>query len=162
MLFALTDRPHAALAMIDDIEGHPPGMPEATVIHWRILLKALGSRSQADIDAAMASTIALISRNPSAAARGICVAAKLGDLDAAFAMAEAYLLRRGPSVGVLPSGPELLAVTDGRWQITMLLFIPATAPMRADPRFMVLCRDMGMVDYWRASGTRPDFLDTLS
>ncbi len=40
----------------------------------------------------------------------------------------------------------------------MMMWDPATASMRADPRFMPLCRDMGLVDYWRQSGHRPDFL----
>lgn len=157
MLFALTDRPHAALAMIDDSEAHPPGMPEATVTLWRGSLQALITRAPADIEAAMASTIALIARSPSAAARGICIASKLGDLDAAFAMADAYLMRRGPHVGVIRSNPDQLAVTDQRWRITMMLFIPATAPMRADSRFMPLCRDMGMVDYWAQRKIAPDY-----
>ena len=104
----------------------------------------------------------MLARSPSAAAQGICLATKLGDLDAAYAMADAYLMRRGPHVGVIRSNPDQLAVTDQRWRITMMLFIPATAPMRADPRFMPLCREMGMVDYWRASGTRPDYLATLT
>ena len=158
LLFALTDRPHAALAMINDGEGHPPGMPEPAIASWRGSLKALASRAPADIEAAMAGTIAQLARSPAAAVNGICLANKVGDLDAAFTMADAYLLRRGPRVGVLRNGPDQPALTDQRWQMTMMLFIPATAPMRADERFMPLCNDMGMVDYWRASGTRPDFL----
>ena len=158
LLFALTDRPHAALAMIDDPDGLPRGMPEAAAANWRSWLKALGSRAPADIEAAMRGTIDRLARNPAVAVNGICIATKLDDLDAAFAMADAYLLRRGPHVGVLRSGADHLPLTDQRWQMTMMLFIPATAPMRADARFMPLCRDMGMVDYWEASRTQPDFL----
>jgi len=29
--------------------------------------------------------------------------------------------------------------------------------MRADPRFLPLCEGMGLVDYWRALGVRPDY-----
>ena len=158
LLFALTDRPHAALAMIDDREGHPNGMPETALSHWRSSLKAVVTRAPADIETAMTNTITLLARSPAAAVNGICLATRLGDLNAAFSMADAYLLRRGPSVGVLRNGPDQLPLTDQRWQMTMMLFIPSTAPMRADARFLPLCRDMGMVDYWRASGTRPDFL----
>lgn len=158
LMFALTDRPHAALAMIDDRESLPRGMPESAATNWRMSLKALDSRAPADIEAAMEGTIARLARSPAAAVNGICIATKLGDLDAAFTMADAYLLRRGPHVGVLRSGPDQLPLTDQRWQMTMMLFIPATAAMRSDPRFMPLCRDMGMVDYWRSSRTEPDFL----
>jgi hypothetical protein len=144
--------------MIDDPDGLPLGMPESAVANWRISLKALATGSPKDIDAAMASTVDRLARSPAAAVNGICIAAKLGDLDSAFTMADAYLLRRGPHVGVLRSGPDQLPLTDQRWQMTMMLFIPATAAMRSDPRFMALCEDMGMADYWRSSRTQPDFL----
>ena len=158
LLFALTDRPDAALAMVEDREGLPLGMPESAASNWRHSLKALATGAPADIEAAMSGTIDRLARSPAAAVNGICIATKLGDLDSAFTMADAYLLRRGPHVGVLRSGPDQLPLTDQRWQMTMMLFIPATAPMRSDPRFMPLCQDMGMADYWRASRTEPDFL----
>lgn len=159
LLFALTDRPRAARAMIDDREGHPFGMPEGAKDYWRAPLKALETGAPADIAAARESSLAVLERSPGTATMGICFSSKLGDLDTAFAMADAYLLRRGPLVGgLLRSGPDQLAVTDGRWRMTMMLFIPATAPMRADARFLPLCQEMGMADYWRSSGTRPDFL----
>jgi DNA-binding winged helix-turn-helix (wHTH) protein len=158
LMFALTDRPHAALAMIEDRDGLPRGMPESAAANWRASLKALASGAPADIKAAMTGTIDRLARSPAAAVNGICVATKLGDLDSAFTMADAYLLRRGPHVGVLRSGPDQLPLTDQRWQMTMMLFIPATAAIRSDPRFTPLCRDMGMADYWNSSRTQPDFL----
>ncbi|MEO5578200.1 MAG: winged helix-turn-helix domain-containing protein [Sphingomicrobium sp.] len=159
LIYALTDRPRAALAMINDREGRPFGMSERAVDFWRGPLKALETGASADVAAAMISSLAVVARSPGTAVSGICFASKLGDLDSAFAMADAYLLRRGPLVGgLLRSGPDQLAVTDQRWRMTMMLFIPATAQMRADARFLTLCREMGMADYWRARGTRPDFL----
>jgi DNA-binding winged helix-turn-helix (wHTH) protein/Flp pilus assembly protein TadD len=158
LMFALTDRPHAALAMIEDGEGLPGGMPESAASNWRSSLKALETAKPADVEAAMTAIIDRLARNPSVAVNGICIATTLGDLDAAFTMADAYLLRRGPHVGALRSGPDQLPLTDQRWQMTMMLFIPAAAAMRSDPRFMALCRDMGMVDYWQASRSEPDFL----
>jgi hypothetical protein len=38
----------------------------------------------------------------------------------------------------------------------MNLFTPATAAMRADPRFRALCEGMGMMAYWRKRGIWPD------
>lgn len=62
----------------------------------------------------------------------------LGELDEAFALARQRFEdeRRG--------GEEVL-------------FSAATAPMRADPRFMPLMRDLGLLGYWRLSGHWPDF-----
>jgi len=163
LLYALTDRPRAALAMINDREGRPFGMPERAVDFWRAPLTALETRNSADVTAAMESNLAVVARSPGTAVTGICFASKLGDIDSAFAMADAYLLRKGPRVeGLLRSGPDQLAVTDQRWRMTMMLFIPATAGMRADARFMPLCQEMGMADYWRSAGVRPDFLTELS
>lgn len=158
LLFALTDRPHAALAMLADREALPPYLPGPAIAGWQAMLGALADARPEKVAAAMAGTKAQIGRNPAAAVHGICVASRIGDLDSAFAMADAYLLRRGPLVGTLRNSASQHALTDQRWQMTMMLFIPATRPMRGDPRFLPLCRDMGMVSYWQKSGTRPDFL----
>ena len=61
----------------------------------------------------------------------------LGDTNAAFAQAD-----------VLFSDP---------FAETTSLFVPATASMRRDPRFMALADRVGLVGYWRQSGKWPDF-----
>ncbi|MGQ0534350.1 MAG: hypothetical protein ACT4OF_16915 [Caulobacteraceae bacterium] len=38
-----------------------------------------------------------------------------------------------------------------------VLFAAATRPMRTDPRFMPLMKDLGLLGYWRLSGHWPDF-----
>jgi hypothetical protein len=40
---------------------------------------------------------------------------------------------------------------------TQVLFWPQTAPLRADPRFIGLTEKLGLLAYWRAAHTRPDF-----
>ncbi len=40
---------------------------------------------------------------------------------------------------------------------SMLIWLPIYRPMRADPRFKQLLRDLGLVDYWRASGNWGEF-----
>lgn len=62
--------------------------------------------------------------------------ASLGDLDHAFGLAEFMIQQIGS---------------------TEALFLPPTAPMRADPRFMPLMKKVGLVQYWQASGKWPDF-----
>jgi adenylate cyclase len=37
------------------------------------------------------------------------------------------------------------------------LFVPATAPLRADSRFMPLAARLGLIRYWRTTGHWPDF-----
>jgi hypothetical protein len=62
----------------------------------------------------------------------------LGDKDAAFAQAKVYLKRDS-------------------YADTSFLFWPNLADFRRDPRFMPLAVQIGLVDYWRASGKWPDF-----
>jgi tetratricopeptide (TPR) repeat protein len=64
----------------------------------------------------------------------------LGDLDGGFALFEAPLAGADPLSGL----------AEG-------LFAPDNAAMRADPRFMPLMRDLGVLQYWRLSGRWPDF-----
>lgn len=67
------------------------------------------------------------------------------DVDAAYAMAATW---RAP-----------LVQNSGEWRLraTEAFFLPPTAAMRADPRFMPLMRDIGLLDYWRSSNQWPDF-----
>lgn len=60
-----------------------------------------------------------------------------GDLDGAFA-----IVRR---------------VFDADRHVYEIVFAPQAAPMRADPRFMLLMRDSGLLQFWRDSGNWPDF-----
>lgn len=47
-----------------------------------------------------------------------------------------------------PNGPE---------QFTDVLFRPNTRRLRQDPRFMLVARRFGLLDYWMKSGNWPDF-----
>ena len=51
---------------------------------------------------------------------------------------------------VAPPGP-----LDGR--VSCPLFAPAVLTLRGDPRYASLLARTGLEDYWRKSGTRPDF-----
>ena len=61
----------------------------------------------------------------------------LGDLDDAFVQAQLYR----------PVNPYM----------PPYLFLPPTAPLRSDPRFMQVAAKLGLVDYWRSTGQWPDF-----
>jgi hypothetical protein len=50
-----------------------------------------------------------------------------------------------------------MPINDHRWRRTMNLFTPATAAMRADPRFIELCDGIGLSDYWARRGKQPDY-----
>ena len=48
-------------------------------------------------------------------------------------------------------------VHDYSRRMTQWLFTPPVAIMRADPRFLKLCGEFGLTDYWRARHVRPDY-----
>jgi len=64
----------------------------------------------------------------------------LGDVDAAFDLAGRQAFSQSASWG-------------GALQV---LFWPAARPMRADPRFLQLVEELGMMEYWRTTGSEPD------
>ncbi len=41
--------------------------------------------------------------------------------------------------------------------MTMVLWVPATRALRLQPGFRSLCANIGLIDYWKATRTRPDF-----
>jgi hypothetical protein len=76
----------------------------------------------------------------------------LGYTDMAFEHAYGYLLgKRDALTGErqpLPAHAE---------RETYFLFASQTSAMRQDPRFPKLTAAIGLDDYWRATGTRPDY-----
>ena len=71
----------------------------------------------------------------------------LSDLDLAFSMYEGYLLNRGP----WKAGRVERRYTSG-------LFKQETAPLRRDPRFGTLMREMGLQRYWQLAHVTPTYL----
>jgi hypothetical protein len=84
------------------------------------------------------------------------ILAALGQVDAAFDVAQGFLLWRG---SVVRRGQTAGQTTnDAQWRNGIQwLFTPPAAVMRADPRFLRLCEGVGLTDYWRSRGVRPDY-----
>jgi DNA-binding winged helix-turn-helix (wHTH) protein/TolB-like protein len=125
-------------------------LPPARAERWRGILAALDSRRPADI-AALTRDCA----KPGDDWWSCMVSfSMLGRLDDAFRIAgEAYPDQRpAPGESLVHkwlANPELPS--------TRYLFIPATAPMRADPRFAAVVERVGLLQYWRQTRRPPDF-----
>jgi tetratricopeptide (TPR) repeat protein len=157
MIFAYTGRASAGLAFLDEIESRPETLGETAVELWRVSLRALASGSSEDVTAARRANLSLAPRSPGFANNAIMTLSVLGELDAAFDVAFGTFLRRGPLVGTLWGGAGEMPVNTLRWRRPVALFIPATARLRTDPRFVELCEGMGLTRYWRERRIRPDY-----
>jgi DNA-binding winged helix-turn-helix (wHTH) protein/TolB-like protein len=126
-----------ALTQLMNPAARPMELNQISADAWRAALEATASnKAKARTDAVKEVTNAA---NTGSLSHGeaLTLLAMLGDLDGAFAQAELY----EPAD---PSAPPYL-------------FLPMTAAMRSDPRFMPLARKLGLVAYWRATGKWPDF-----
>ena len=132
----LTGATDDALAQLADPAARPPGMDQKAIDAWSAALKASASKEAA---AKAGAVKAVMEASTGSLGRGaaLTLLAMLGDLDGAFAQARFYK-------PVVPSAAPFL-------------FLPTTAAMRSDPRFMPLARNLGLVDYWRSTGQWPDF-----
>jgi DNA-binding winged helix-turn-helix (wHTH) protein len=156
---AFTGRAEAAVAQVEDASLRPDIPPPALAMLHATMTAV------AELRAGDEPPAGVVAQNLAAAARGPaqCVAAiihlgGLGALDAAFDVANGYLARRGPLVTPLRHTAADPSINDQHRRVTQMLFIPATAGLRADPRFADLCEAIGLGDYWRQAKVTPDFL----
>ncbi len=153
-IFAFTGRPDAALRMIGGEAPRPRGFTMETGRLWTTSLTALRNGRPDDLARVREEIIPAASQG--FAVQAIMILSMLGLVDAAFAVADGFLLRKGPLVGSLWPARDQMPVNDQPWRRTMSLFTPATASMRGDPRFAALCDGIGLTSYWRRRGIGPD------
>ncbi len=133
----LTGATDDALAQLADPAVCACGMDQKAIDAWSATLKASGLKEPAAKAGAVKAVIEAANTGSLGRGPALMLLAMLGDLDDAFAQAQFYEPRN-------PYSPPYL-------------FLPTTAAMRYDPRFMPLARKLGFVAYWRATGRWPDF-----
>jgi tetratricopeptide (TPR) repeat protein len=149
-------RADAAVALLETPEGRPPEQGDGQFARLARLVRAIQSRDPAETGAIMAMQMDAAHGSAGGAEHAIRNASALGRLDEAFTIADAYYFNRGFTV---PDFGEDSASSPEQRQ-TRLLFEPVTRPMRADPRFEKLVRDLSFDRYWRESGNQPDYRRT--
>ena len=155
IILAFTGRTEAAMAMLE--EGPEKlGLPAAADM-WRATLTALAERSATNVAVAQSACLGAAGSAPGLAAQSVMMLAGLGEVDSAFEVANGFLLSRGKVVMRRQAGPQNTWATNRGWKWTQWLFTPPVATMRADGRFLTLCDGIGLVEYWRARGVRPDY-----
>ncbi len=126
-----------ALTQLADPAVRPKESNQTSIDAWRAALKAIASNDATARTDAVKEVTNTATAGSLSHGEALTLLAMLGDLDGAFAQAELY-------EPVDPSAPPYL-------------FLPMTAAMRSDRRFIPLARKLGLVAYWRASGQWPDF-----
>ena len=153
--FAFTDRVRRAQAMLAD-SGQRPAMPPPAAQLLDLSLKALAQPNSPIAAQAVRANVAAAARGPAQAVGALMVLSALGAAAEAYEVARGFLLQRGDVVVRQRHSAQQPSVTDLHHRMTMMLWIPVTRTLREEPRFPALCEEMGLVDYWRQAGVRPD------
>lgn len=148
-----TGKPQSAAAFVANPDFLPPGFGPQQVEPRLRLARALDTRRPADVVASINEQLALARADPANIPTAAKALSLLGSYDHAFASLDDYYRNREPLATASSTGPGFQRQTD-------VLFSRALAPLRSDPRFAALVRDIGLAGYWQATGTAPDFLRT--
>ena len=156
MIYAFTGRTQAALAMVEEEEKEPNLLSPSAAAVWRVSLGGLEDRTSSSIAAARKLNLDGARQTPATSAYAILILSALGELDAAFEVANGFLLGRGSVIVRPKSETKVPLVNSPGWRNTFGLFSPPTKAMRLDPRFGPLAAGLGLTDYWRRRGIGPD------
>lgn len=155
---AFTGRVRQAIQQLADTRARPDVPPPALATLDLTLSSLADPHDRALHAQAVERNLRSAEQGPAQGLAAVMHLAGLDEADAALRVAEGYLLRRGPvSVGVHKTASDP-SITDQHRRVTQMLFLPVTADLRAHPRFLPLCEEMGMAAYWEAAGVTPDFL----
>ena len=154
---AYTGRPHTALAFAAERSGRPIGVPDRVFDIAFASATALATRAARDVDAAVRLHHAAIPDGAAYAENAVTFFSAVGRLDDAFRVLDAYFFGRGPAISDSRFGHETATYTPRYNRQCYFLFYAPSAPLRADSRFAGLVREVGLEDYWRTTGTVPDY-----
>ncbi len=155
--FLYTGRVDAAVAMLANKDGRPLGISDYSFQISEAETRALSTRSDADVAAAIDRHVAAAQVGVGYAQNAIIFAAVVGRLDTAFQVAGAYFFDEGWRMPDQRYTRDIRLYSANRSRPTYFFFDRHLAAMRADRRFDVLMQRIGMEEYWRTVGVQPDY-----
>jgi hypothetical protein len=141
-------RPVEAMAVLGDASQLPPDVSRDLREILRVTAASLAG--QAPASQAVTAALDYLKAYPEAALPVAQACAALGDGDQAFRIWDGYYFSQGDWASIAPKTGDV-----GR--TTSRLFQPPTRSLWRDGRFAALTGRIGLDDYWRQSGTQPDF-----
>lgn len=156
MILAFTGRTGAAAAMLHNPVRPPQDAHPVRLGQWLPTLDAFEEPTPGRIAKAKEANLAAARLNPGQATYAAMALSQLGEIDAAYLVIDALLLSQGPLVANRPIVPGSFVANSPSWCRTQWLFMPPLAGVRSDGRFKALSEDIGLAQYWRERGVRPD------
>jgi len=144
-------RPSDALAVLHNEAQRPPATPDKLVRSIDATAKALAG--QGDAAQAINFSCDYLKSQPDAVFGVAHACAALHDLNSAFPILDGYYFGEGEWAAVAPPAGDADRQTSP-------LFLPPMREAWKDGRFNRLLQRIGLEDYWRRSGTVPDFRRT--
>jgi DNA-binding winged helix-turn-helix (wHTH) protein len=145
-LLAFSGRSDAAIAFVNNPERPAFGVSPATVANRIVLARAIETRDPGDVASALAVYRAMALDQVESVPIVAPVFAALGRADLAFAAIQRYFFGSGQA-----------AIGAFTRRHTDFLFMPPMAPLWAKDRFAEITRATGLENYWRSTGTLPDY-----
>jgi len=145
-----TGRPLEAAAFVSAPRSLPDDLPASTVAFAATVAEGIANRNSASGAEAVRQVRALLG-SPAMAESQAPLLAMLGEGDLALAAASAYV--GGGDVG----GSEWPAPDEFAMRSTAWLFYPSFRALADRPAYANVLRAAGLDNYWRRSGSQPDF-----
>jgi tetratricopeptide (TPR) repeat protein len=140
-----------ARALIGSPAERPLGTPEPLVAAMRETADSLERGSSPDNP--IEAKLAYLRETPTAALQIAQACAAVGARDSAFAILDGYYFGEGAWAALAPRGGDADRLTNA-------LFLPPMRSLWREPRFDRLLDRIGLSEYWRRSGTLPDYRRT--
>ncbi|HEV2748676.1 MAG TPA: tetratricopeptide repeat protein [Allosphingosinicella sp.] len=149
---AFTGRTEAAVALVRDVSGRPLDYPDSRFDTFFAAARALQTRAARDVDRAVALQLDRVAKDVTIAGVAAQYCAALGRPDEAFALLRGFYFGEGRWAAAWPGRTG----AQGS-QLTRILFQPLMASLWRDARFPALTEQAGLENYWRSTGTLPDY-----